>query len=115
MYDTLIWELIVLVFTIWWKFTNMTAQDWLVEGLPWLLSSLTVWMTVLTGKKSVHSWTLGLFNQLLWVVWIVASQTWGLVPLNLTLWVLYYRNYRLWKREEALPPAPSQSVITRTT
>jgi hypothetical protein len=36
----------------------------------------------------------------LWSIWVVVSATWGFVPLNITLWIIYYRNYRKWKADE---------------
>ena len=66
--------------------------------LPWLLSAITIWMTLLTGNLHRSSWLIGLGNQLLWLVWIVVTETWGLVPLNIALWVVYYRNHVKWQR-----------------
>lgn len=71
----------------------------IVENLPWVLSSITIWMTILTGEKNKYTWALGLFGQVLWSVWILLGMTWGLVPLNLTLWVLYYRNHLKWTQD----------------
>lgn len=66
------------------------------DGLPWLLSALTIYMTVAAGNKARHAWTVGLVNSALWLVWIIATQAWGLLPMNLALWVVYARNYRKW-------------------
>ncbi len=66
------------------------------EYLPWLLSAITIWMTVLAGNKNRHAWAVGLCNQALWLVWIVAAQAWGLLPMNLALWVVYTRNHVKW-------------------
>lgn len=70
----------------------------IVTGLPWLLSAITIWMTVLAGNLHRHAWLLGLAVQALWLVWIVAAQAWGLVPLNLVLWVVYLRNHLKWRQ-----------------
>lgn len=90
----------------------MTPQELFIHGMPWGLSMITIWMTILTGRKNTNSWLVGLLNQLLYAIWIVVSETWGFIPLNLTLWVLYYRNHQLWKRDTALPSAPTQSVLS---
>ena len=68
----------------------------LKEYLPWLLSAITIWMTVLAGNKSRHAWAVGLCNQALWLVWIAAAQAWGLLPMNLALWIVYTRNHVKW-------------------
>ena len=64
--------------------------------LPFLLSALTIWMTLLAGNKHRSAWLVGLANQALWLVWIVATEAWGLVPLNAALWVVYLRNHLKW-------------------
>lgn len=68
-----------------------------IEYMPWLLSAVTIWMTVLAGNKHRSAWLVGLLNQALWLVWIAASQTWGLLPMNLALWVVYGRNHLKWR------------------
>jgi hypothetical protein len=45
----------------------------------------------------------GLGNQLLWLIWIVVTGTWGLIPLNIALWVVYGRNHLKWKLDRDLP------------
>ena len=69
------------------------------ECLPWLLSAITIWMTVLAGNKHKNAWAIGLCNQALWLVWIIAAQTWGLLPMNLALWIVYARNHVKWTRK----------------
>ena len=67
--------------------------------LPWLLSIITIYMTVLAGNKSRHAWLIGLGNQFLWLVFIIATATWGLLPMNLALWIVYGRNHLKWNRK----------------
>lgn len=64
--------------------------------LPWLLSVITIWMTVLAGNKHRSAWVVGLVNQALWLVWIIASDAYGLLPMNAALWVAYTRNHIKW-------------------
>jgi hypothetical protein len=66
--------------------------------LPWLLSAITIWMTVLAGNKHRSVWLIGLVNQVLWLLWIVVSSAWGLLPMNLALWIVYGRNHVKWSR-----------------
>lgn len=68
------------------------------DDLPWLLSAITIWMTVLAGNKHKLAWLVGLANQALWFTWIVASGTWGMLPMNLALWVVYSRNHFKWSK-----------------
>lgn len=71
--------------------------------LPWLLSAITIYMTVLAGNKNRNAWLFGLVNQALWFVWILASGSWGLLPMNLALWIVYGRNHFKWniRQEQA--------------
>ena len=68
----------------------------IVNYLPWALSAITVYMTVLAGNKARHAWLFGLGNQALWLIWIIATGTWGLIPMNLALWIVYFRNHLKW-------------------
>ena len=77
-----------------------TPLGWVISIMPIFMSCVTVWMTWLTGHKHPLTWKVGLFGQVLWTIWIIISGTWDLIPVNLTLWVLYYRNHRLWKRDQ---------------
>lgn len=69
--------------------------------LPWLLSAITIYMTVLAGNKSRNAWLFGLVNQALWLVWIVVTASWGLLPMNAALWVVYSRNHLKWRKAAA--------------
>lgn len=75
-------------------------KDALVSFLPWGLSAVTIYMTVLAGNKSRWAWAVGLCNQALWLVWIIASASWGLLPMNLALWLVYGRNHIKWSNSQ---------------
>ena len=66
------------------------------DYLPWLLSAITIWMTLMAGNMHNSAWLVGLGNQALWLIWIVATGTWGLIPLNVALWIVYGRNHLKW-------------------
>ena len=65
---------------------------------PWLLSVITIYMTVLAGNKSKRAWLFGLLNQALWLVWIITTANWGLLPMNFALWIVYARNHLKWNK-----------------
>jgi len=75
-------------------------MNWLVEYMPWLLSVITIYQIKMAGDKRTAAWLVLTSNQALWLIWIICSGTWGLVPMNICLWIVGIRNYRKWAREE---------------
>lgn len=70
------------------------------DYLPWLLSALSLLMSVLTGNKYRNAWLIGLGVQCLWLLWIYAARAWGFLPLCLALFLIYARNHLRWTRED---------------
>jgi hypothetical protein len=77
------------------------VKQHVITYLPYLLSAITIWMTLLAGNKHHGAWLVGLVGQALWLVWIVATAAWGLLPLNGALWIVYARNHWKWGADEA--------------
>jgi len=73
-------------------------SETIVTYLPWLLSCITIYMTVLAGNKTRWAWAVGLVNQALWLIWIISAEAWGLLPMNFALWIVYGRNHLKWMR-----------------
>lgn len=67
--------------------------------LPWLLSAITIWMTLLAGNRHRYAWLVGLHGQALWAFWIIWTHSWGFLPMNLALWIVYARNHVKWNKE----------------
>lgn len=72
-------------------------MKWIQNYLPWLLSAISIYTSILAGNRHPKTWILGLLNQGLWLIWIFLSATWGLLPMNLALWLVYLRNHLKWK------------------
>lgn len=73
-------------------------RETIITYLPYLLSAITIYSMLLAGNKKRGAWLVWLVNQLLWLVWIVLSGAWGLLPMNIALWVVYARNYIKWTK-----------------
>ncbi len=73
-------------------------KEAIIGYLPFLLSAITIWMTLLAGNKHPRAWLVGLVGQALWLIWILAASAWGLLPMNVALWVVYARNHFRWAR-----------------
>lgn len=69
----------------------------IVTYLPWGLSAITIWTMFLAGNMAKSTWMVGLANQALWLVWIIAAGAWGLLPMNAALWIVYARNHLKWR------------------
>lgn len=63
-------------------------------------SCMTILSMYLVGQKRPSGWVVGLANQALWLVFIVAYEAWGLLLLLVFLLVVYSRNLWLWTRRE---------------
>ena len=66
--------------------------------LPWIMSAITIWQVLLAGNQWRYAWLVGLFNQTLWLTWIMVSGTYGLLPMNIALWIVYTRNHIKWMK-----------------
>lgn len=73
----------------------------IADGLPWLLSAITVVQMRLAGMLHRHAWIIMLSNQSLWLTWIIATGTWGLLPMNIALWYVGACNQLGWKNRIA--------------
>lgn len=69
----------------------------MISYMPWIMSVITIYMTVLAGNKSRYAWAVGLLNQALWLTWIVSTANWGFLPMNIALWIVYARNHFKWQ------------------
>ncbi len=67
------------------------------DYLPWLLSALSLLMSVLTGNLWRWAWLFGIGFQFLWLLWIACAQAYGFLPLCLALFWIYWRNHLKWR------------------
>lgn len=81
-------------------------SDAIRDYLPWLLSAITIWMTLLAGNKTRWAWAVGLGNQALWLIWIIVVSAWGLLPMNIALWIIYARNHIKWMQPNQTQGSP---------
>ena len=60
---------------------------------------ITVWIY---GNRSRKAPVVGMLGQILWW-WLTISQSmWGLIPLNVIMFIIHIRNYIRMKREDAI-------------
>lgn len=64
--------------------------------LPWIMSAITIYTMWLAGDKKKLAWKIGLFNQILWAMFIYQTQAWGLLPMTIAITFTYARNLYKW-------------------
>ena len=79
----------------------MTFTEMIKIYLPWVLSAISLWMTLMAGNKHPKAWLIGLGGQVLWATWIYCSQTWGMVPMCIGITIMYLRNHFKWNQKPA--------------
>jgi hypothetical protein len=70
------------------------------QAIPLALSANTLVLTWLVGNRRTAGWVLGCIGQVMWFVFIVTWQVWGLLPLAIGLSFVYARNLVRWRREK---------------
>ncbi|WP_416820703.1 hypothetical protein [Delftia tsuruhatensis] len=76
------------------------VEGWamIVNHLPWLVLALTVCMVLMGWRQHPKTWALALAIQAIFLLWILAAQAWGALPLNCVLALMSWRNHRRWGR-----------------
>ena len=64
--------------------------------LSWILSGTSALMLWVMGNKSIWGPRIGLANQVLWIVYIVLTEQWGLLPGVLMYAAIHVRNLVRW-------------------
>jgi hypothetical protein len=67
---------------------------------PWLLSIITVAQVYTIGNKWKYAHLFAIVVQITWWPWIILSETWGFVPLNVCMIVLGFINHRKWMNDD---------------
>jgi hypothetical protein len=64
--------------------------------MAWVLSGTSAVMLWLMGNKSKWGPRIGLANQVLWMIYAVYTEQWGLVPGIIIYAVVHVRNMAKW-------------------
>ena len=75
------------------------TRELLTTYLPWVASVITLGTTWLSGHKVWWAFAPRIVNQFVWFTWIIASETWGFLPMAIILLMMYTRNHLLWRRD----------------
>lgn len=75
-----------------------TFKDFIVIAMPHILSVICIWSIYLQGNISKLSWLVTIINQLLWLVWIYVTKSYGFALMNLAIMLIAFRNYCKWRK-----------------
>ena len=53
----------------------------------------------LAGKKNLYGWAIGIFAQLLWIAYAIATSQYGFLVSAIAYGWVYGKNYLNWKKE----------------
>lgn len=67
---------------------------------PFVLSALGVLGMYLAGKKLKSGWAVGIFAQVVWIVYAIATGQWGFIPASIAYGYVYIKNWCTWRTEE---------------
>lgn len=68
------------------------------QGWSYLPVVVGVAGTYVSGKKSKWGWMLGFIAQILWILYSVAINQWGLVVSSAIYGVVYAKNFFAWRK-----------------
>ena len=67
--------------------------------LELLISIVTIIQMYMLSRHIMYGLYVGLASQVLWVIFIINTESWGLVPLNVVLWWVFISGIIKWKQE----------------
>jgi len=65
-----------------------------------IISILSVWTLYDVGNKKRRGWIVGLVSQFFWFYFIIKTENYGLLAMNIIYTALYIRNLIRWKKNE---------------
>jgi hypothetical protein len=86
-------------------------KDAVTTYMPYLLSVISIAMTLMAGNLHKRAWILGAIAQLFWFVWIIVSENWGFLPMNVVFFFVYLRNHYKWKDLEIADSSRSRNKV----
>jgi hypothetical protein len=67
--------------------------------MDWVVGATTLICVELMIRRKWYAWCFSIGNQFVWLTYIVVAEQWGLLPLNLVLFVQNTRGLIAWRRE----------------
>lgn len=71
---------------------------WLFNYFDWVVSLTTLCCMELMIRQKWYAWIAGLLNQFIWLVFIISNDKYGLLPLNILMFIQNTRGLLNWSR-----------------
>ena len=68
--------------------------------MDWIVGITTVISVELMIRRKWYAWLVSLANQFVWLTYIIVAKQWGLLPLNLVMFVQNTRGLISWLRNK---------------
>jgi hypothetical protein len=67
---------------------------------PIFLAALGIFGIYLAGKKNKLGWAVGVFAQLMWIIYAIVTKQYGFIISALAYGFVYYKNFASWKKTD---------------
>lgn len=71
-------------------------MNWLLQHFDWVVGFTTIICVELTIRRKWYAWLASLFNQFIWLIFILAKGQYGLLPLNILMFIQSTRGLIMW-------------------
>lgn len=65
----------------------------------WILAAVGILGIYLAGRKNSAGWLVGMFAQVLWLAYAIATRQWGFLFTSVAYGAIYTKNWIKWRRE----------------
>lgn len=84
------------------------------EYVDWIVGITTLISIELMVRKHYAAWWTGLLNQLVWSWYIYETQEYGLIPMNIALYIQNARGLLAWSKTKESSNAPHDRLSDTT-
>jgi hypothetical protein len=65
-----------------------------------LLAAVGIYGLYLAGKKNVWGWAVGVFAQVLWIIFSIVTEQYGFIISAVAYATVYAKNFLAWRKEK---------------
>lgn len=73
-------------------------MNWLLQYFDWVVGLTTVICVELMIRRKWYAWLASIGNQFIWLTFIITKEQYGLLPLNIIMFIQYTRGLITWPR-----------------